>query len=188
MKIGILGGTFNPPHNCHKNLILNLLNNNLLDKVIILATNNKYNKREIINLKDRIKMLQLAMKDDRIFVEYEDVCKSLDYTIDALKYYQEKFENDDIIFVMGSDNLKDLKNWRNYEELINDYKFIVMLRNNDNINDLKDIEPNAKIQYVEDVGELSSTFIRNEISKDNDVSNYLDKKVIEYIEKNNLYK
>ena len=188
MKIGILGGTFNPPHNCHKNLILNLLDKKLVDKVIILATNNKYNKREIINLKDRINMLQLTMKDKRIIVENEDICKKFNYTIDALEYYQNKFKDDEIIFIMGSDNLKDLKNWRRYVDLIKNFQFIVTLRNNDNIEELVEIAKDAKIEYVTSVGELSSTFIRNEIRKNNDVEKYLDDRVIKYIEDNNLYK
>jgi nicotinate-nucleotide adenylyltransferase len=188
MKIGILGGTFNPPHNSHKKLISNLLDGKILDKVIVLTTNNKYEKPDIINLSHRINMLNLAMDREDVVIENEATCKSLNYTIDALNYYKEKYQNDEILFVMGSDNLKDFKNWHNYEEIVNNFRLIVTNRNDDNIDELKYILPTAKIQFVTNVGALSSSFVRNEIKNGNLVDNYLDEKVIEYIEKNNLYK
>ena len=45
MKIGIFGGSFNPPHNMHKNIALDLIKNKYLDKVIYVPTGNKYNKK-----------------------------------------------------------------------------------------------------------------------------------------------
>ena len=188
MKIGILGGTFNPPHNSHKKLICNLLDNKFVDKVIILTTNNKYEKPDIINLDHRIHMLNLAMDREDIFIENEEICKSLNYTIDALNYYKDKYPNDEIFFIMGSDKLKDFKNWRNYDEIIKKFNLIVTNRNDDRADELKCILPTAKIQFVPNVGLLSSSFVRKEIKNGNSVEKYLDEKVIEYIDKNNLYK
>ena len=59
MKIGIFGGTFNPPHNMHKNIAVNLIKNNYLDKVIFVPTGNRYNKKDIIDFKDRYNMVKL---------------------------------------------------------------------------------------------------------------------------------
>ena len=56
MKIGIFGGSFNPPHNMHKNIALDLLKNKYLDKVIYVPTGNKYNKKGLANQNDRYNM------------------------------------------------------------------------------------------------------------------------------------
>lgn len=188
MRIGILGGTFNPPHKAHIQLMLNILSNRLVDKIIVLTTNNRYNKPELIDLNNRIHMLNLAIDNESIIVEKEDVCKRLNYTIDALDYYQNMFPKDEIAFIMGSDNLKEFNTWKNWEELIQKFSLIVSIRNDDRINELKEILPNANIKFINSVGNLSSSFLRNQIRENNDVSEYLHEKVVEYIQTNKLYK
>ena len=59
MRIGIFRGSFNPPHNMHKDIALNLIKNNYLDKVIYVPTSNKYNKNSLIDYKERYNMLNI---------------------------------------------------------------------------------------------------------------------------------
>ena len=62
MKIGIFGGSFNPPHKMHKNIALNLIKNKYLDKVIYVPTGNKYNKKDLIDAMDRYNMLKIMIE------------------------------------------------------------------------------------------------------------------------------
>ena len=46
MRIGIFGGSFNPPHKKHKNIAIELIQKNYIDKIIYVPTGNKYNKKD----------------------------------------------------------------------------------------------------------------------------------------------
>ena len=63
MKIGIFGGSFNPPHLGHKKMIADLILQHILDRVIIVPVGNYYNKNEMVDFKDRYKMIKLLFKD-----------------------------------------------------------------------------------------------------------------------------
>jgi len=188
MKIGICGGSFNPPHLKHKDLVNNILNKKIVEKVIILPTNNKYNKPQLIDLKDRLNMLNLTFKDcDNVEIASMEESNNLDFTIDALNYYKNKHKKSEIFFIMGSDNLKELKKWKDWEIIVDKFKLIIILRNDDVVDDLKLILPSADVTFINGVGNLSSTSIRKSIKKDSPLEEYLDINVIGYIKANNLY-
>ena len=63
MKIGVYGGSFNPIHNMHKEIVTSLLNKGYVDKIILLPTGNYYKKSNLLDGKHRMKMLELAFKD-----------------------------------------------------------------------------------------------------------------------------
>ena len=63
MRVGIFGGTFNPPHKMHLNIALTLIKNNYVDKVIFVPTGNKYDRKDLNNELDRFNMVNLMFKD-----------------------------------------------------------------------------------------------------------------------------
>ena len=68
MKIGILGGSFNPPHKMHFKMGLDLLEKGYIDKVIYVPTGSKYKyKNNLVEDVHRLKMLELMIKDDDRF-------------------------------------------------------------------------------------------------------------------------
>ena len=189
MKIGIYGGSFNPPHIGHKRLVSNILNEKLVDKIIILPTNNRYNKDDLANLRHRVNMLKECFDDvDNVEIESEDIIKSLDYTYMALKYYSEEYSDADIFFIMGSDNLREFSTWKFWQLIVSQYNLIVVIRNEDKVFELENIIPNARIEFVEAVGDLSSTKIRKSIKDGKSFMWFLDEGVEKYIKENNLYK
>ena len=129
MKIGIFGGSFNPPHLTHKKIAIDLINNNYVDRVIFVPTGDKYNKKNLINSYYRINMIKEMIKDcDKLFISDYEVKGELKYTYETLKYFKEKFNNDDIYFICGADNLSYIDKWKNYEEILSKYKIIVLNR------------------------------------------------------------
>ena len=62
MKIGIFGGSFNPPHNMHLGIALELIKDKYLDKVIYVPTGDNYNKIGLISFKDRLNMLKFKQE------------------------------------------------------------------------------------------------------------------------------
>lgn len=181
MRIGIFGGCFNPPHNMHKNIALNLINNNYLDKVIYVPTGNRYNKKDLIDVRYRIEMLKLMCEDNtNLEISDFELKTNLIYTYQTLDYFKNLCKDDEIYFICGSDNLKEFNTWMNYEYILNNYKLLVIMRNNDKVRELL-INDNIIITDLQ-AQELSSTILRNNLDQ-----NKLDKKVYQYIKKNNLY-
>lgn len=184
MKIGIFGGSFNPPHKMHKQIVNDLLKKKYLDKVIVLPTGNQYNKKGLIDYKYRLDMLNIMFKNtkDVIVSDYECVGE-LKYTYQSLDYFQSIYPNDEIYFICGTDNLSYIEDWRESEYIINNYKILVVKRKGDDINNLKDKYRNVLVADIK-MQDISSTDIRNDILN---VDNKLDKNVYKYILKYSLY-
>ena len=192
MKIGILGGSFNPPHKMHMNMGLELLEKGYLDKVIYVPTGSKYKyKNNLVQDEHRFKMLELMIKnDDRFLVSDYELKDYVVYTCDTLKYFQEVYPNDEIYFVCGADNLSYVDEWKNGIFLLENYKFLVIKRYTDNIEEiLKRFNKYRDNIIVSDVNpnSVSSTEVRNKIQSGEGVLDYLDSDVYNYLKKYNLY-
>lgn len=189
MKIGIFGGSFNPPHVMHKNLALYLIKNKYLDKVIYVPTGNKYVKKDLIDVKYRLEMLKLMVEDiNGLEVSAYERKKTLIYTYQTLDYFKKLYPNDEIYFVCGSDNLKEIKSWKNYKYILDNYKLLVVKRSND---DIEKMVGNLKSKNVIAVNILcnipiSSSIIRKNIQLNQNFEG-VDLKIKKYIEKKNLY-
>lgn len=190
MKIGIFGGCFNPPHKMHKDIAVNLINNNYVDKVIYVPTGNKYQKRELLSDSDRYNMIKLMIQDyDNLLVSDYEFNTELTYTYQTLDYFKNKYNNDDVYFIMGADNLAEFDTWKNYQYILQNYKLLVINRDSFDKQKLlekyKDYKENI-IFAKQDINFISSSYIRNNIN-DSRVAMYLDKAVLNYIKLNNLY-
>lgn len=191
MKIGIFGGSFNPPHNMHRDIALNLIEKGYLDKVIFVPTGDYYPKSNLIQFKHRYQMLKLMVgSNPNIKVSDYEARGELTYTYQTLDYFQSIYPNDEIYFILGSDNLKSFNKWRNYEYILKKYKILVINRNSDDIksvlSEYKDYQNNIISANIP-LKEISSTEIRTQLKNNVDLENKLDKKVLNYIKQMNLY-
>jgi nicotinate-nucleotide adenylyltransferase len=122
--------------------------------------------------------------------DYE-IKNTLTYTYQTLDYFKEKYQNDEIYFICGSDNLNEITTWNNYHYILNNYKIIVVKRNNDNLNNIfsKINNKNILIANIK-LASISSTNIRKDINNKNYeyLLNYVDKSVLEYIKDKKMYK
>ena len=183
MRIGVFGGSFNPPHLMHLNIAKDLLRLKYLDKVIFVPTGNKYNKDDLIDIKYRIEMLKIMIisYDDMIVSDYENQDRVV-YTYETLDYFKKKYLGSEIYFILGADNLKQISNWKNSEYILNNYKLLVINRGDEKT----EIKDNVVVTDILN-NDISSTFIRNNIDNDDIIKKYLDKNVLEYIRKEKLY-
>lgn len=189
IKIGIFGGSFNPPHNIHRKIALELIKDKQLDKVIFVPTGDKYNKKDLISVKHRLNMLDLMIKNYKnLEVSDYEVKNDLVYTYQTLDYFKDNNQNCEIYFICGSDNLKAFKTWKNYDYILNTFKIIVIRRDEDNIKDLLKSINNRNIKVMDkEVFDLSSTYIRDNIMNKKILNPLVDKDVLAYIYKNSLY-
>ena len=186
-KIGFFGGCFNPPSNVHLNLAKNLIKDGIIDKVIFVPVGDYYEKNNLASAKDRYNMLKIACKDYEN-IEVEDIAiihQDKLYAVDTFKLIYDKYNAiADIYLIMGSDNFEKMPTWKNYEELMQNYKFIVLER----LNHKNTADPENVLFYKTNPTEdISATCIREKLNKNADTSEYLDKKVLEYIQANKIY-
>lgn len=179
MKLGIYIGSFNPVHKGHIDVVEFLLINKYVDRVLIVATGNYWNKTNLIDIKHRINMLKY-FENEKIIVDNKH--NDYEYTYQLMRALREEYRAD-LYLIMGADNIVEFDKWKNYQELLK-YKIIVM--NRDNIDISKYIEKYNSNNFiiVNDYKyiDISSSEIRNNID-----NKYIDSNVLKYIKDNNLY-
>ena len=178
MKIGVFGGSFNPPHKMHYNIAMELINQSYLDKIVYVPTGSKYKyKTNLLPDKFRFEMLKLMIKDDRrLEVSDYELKSEVVYTCETLEYFKQKYSNDEIYFICGADNLSYIDEWKNGFDLLKNYKILVILRTGQNIDLLlerfHEYKDNIIVANIP-IYDLSSTFIRNKIKNNEDVLEYI---------------
>lgn len=192
MRIGILGGSFNPPHKMHFDMAKELLDNDYLDRVIYVPTGSKYvYKNNLISDQDRYNMLKLMIKDEERFMVSDFELKNRNvYTYETLEYFKKLYPNDEIYFILGTDNLSYVDKWMKGEELLQNNKFLVIKRNTDDIEPLlekyKEYRDNIVVSEVKQ-NDISSTIIRDRIKNNENILDFIEEEVYNYIVENKLY-
>lgn len=196
--IVVFGGSFNPPIDSHFLMAQEVLNQfEEVEKIVFVPVNKKYPKDGLLENKHRYNMLKLvADKNESFMVSNIDMNKDRSlYTIETLEEIQKQFKNKTICFLLGSDNLKELHTWRSAEELVSKYKFLVRERNQDKMEEiikndklLNCYKENFKKINSEIRSNYSSTYVRSQLKKGKSVRYLLPEEVLDYIEKNNLYR
>ena len=192
MKVGLYFGTFNPIHVGHLIIANHIVENSDLDQLWMVVTPHNPLKKKSGLLADyhRLQMVHLATEDyDKIIPsDIEFKLPQPNYTVNTLAHLQEKFPQHEFSLIMGEDNLKSLKKWKNFELILNDYHLYVYPRiSTDVVSEEFLNHPNIH-QVNAPIIELSSTFIRNSIKEQKNIKPMLDTKVWEYINHNLFYK
>lgn len=132
MKIGILGGTFNPIHLGHLILAEEVADQLKLDKVIFVPAYLPPHKddTEIISAQHRFKMIKLAIRDNRRLAvsDTEIKRKGLSYTIDTILEFKKIYPHYELYFIIGSDLLNYLDSWKDLDEILKLVNFVVATR------------------------------------------------------------
>lgn len=193
MKIGIMGGTFDPIHNMHITIAKNAKEQFLLDKVIFMPGGNPPHKKEITDKRIRFKMVVLAVGDKFEISDYEIKKDDYSYTLNTLKHLKKIYPDDDIYFIIGEDSLNDIYKWYKPKEILSMCNLLVFPRISSKSVSDKAQEVMTKlggnIQIINaPVKQISSTSIRNLIRENKSVDNMLPNEVLKYINENNLYR
>ncbi len=178
MRIGVYVGSFNPPHEGHHKVMQFLLEENLVDKVLILPTPNYWDKSNLVDIKERVAMLRFY-EEENIIVDTKH--NNFPYTYQVLRSLREDYPEAELYLVIGSDNLERLHEWKNLEEIFQN-KVIVLKRQEIKKNPrLKDYEDRMIYRDDFDYVDVSSTKVRN---GDN---SHVYAKVKKYIKEHHLY-
>ena len=119
MRIGLLGGTFNPPHAAHLEISLTALKRLGLDQVWWLVTpgNPLKDVSELPRLAERVAAARKFARHPRIEVSGFDSGNHISYTIDLLTKLKRRFPGVQFVWLMGADNLAEFDRWRAWEEI-----------------------------------------------------------------------
>lgn len=187
MRIGILGGTFNPIHIGHLILAEEAREKLQLDKIIFIPTYLPAHKNnsDIAAAGDRYRMIKLAIKKN-IYFSVSDIeikRNGLSYTIDTLKEFKKIYPKDELYFIIGSDLLKYLDDWKDLPEIINMVKFIVATRPGYPLEKIPSNISTVPIRAVD----VSAFEIRKAIKENKSFRYLVPEAVYKYIIKNKLY-
>ncbi len=196
-KMGILGGTFNPPHTGHLLIARAVYHEFALDKLMFLPSGVPPHKLglNIAHALHRRAMLDLLLKDapDFFVSDIETQRPGMTYTIDTLAEVSRNFTYE-LFYIIGTDTLFDLENWRDFAGVSKMTKFICVQRPGD-----------ERVQVLDQISELSkkygaiiflstytgppisSTDVRNKFLRGQDITGFVPKEVKEYMEANNVF-
>ena len=188
-KIGIYSGSFNPIHHGHVMLANYLVEFSDLDELWFVVTpqNPLKKKEDLLDDDERLKMVQLALGDDpRIHVsDIEMHLPTPSYTINTLTSLSEQNPDVEFVFICGMDSLQNMKNWREYQRILDNYELLVFPREGYDGGDLINY-PSVNVLKTP-ILEISSTFIRQCVKEGRDVRHFMPEKAFAYMKQNQFY-
>lgn len=213
MKIGIFGGSFNPPHMGHINAIQTVAKKVGLGKVHIIpaAQNPLKTPVEGPSSEQRLELTRLAFEQygETYFVDDQEIKRGgLSYTIDTVLNLRKTYEAADLFLIVGADKFEELAQWKDYQKLLSEVNLIVTTRPGyDSPESLEDMPAYLKpmvsdfdfnfielntgrsIQFItlRDI-EISSSELRKWLRTGKPVEKYLPLAVETYLKENKLYR
>ncbi len=204
-RIGILGGSFNPPHKAHREMALRALKTYDLDAVFLMPSNippHKSNK-EYVSDDHRLRMVKLlidSMKNDKIKASDFELKKGgVSYTYETLRELLDEHPGDRLYFILGGDSLEAFDTWREPAKIADYAAIIAAPRSGMTMDELKTLCKKRSSQFngeflplelSDKMADVSSTDIRNEIKtliNEDQRPDALSRRVWRYIMLHGLY-
>jgi len=169
MKIAIFGGSFDPPHIGHEEIVKKALNSLHVDKLFIVPTYlNPFKKKFFAPSKLRLEWLKklFTCKDIEI-LDFEVVKNRAVPTIETIEYLKTLYDIEKIYLIIGADNLASLGTWHRFNELKEMVEFVIASRDETILpKELKKLPINVKISSSKLRSKMNTTFIPHKIKKE----------------------
>jgi len=198
VRLGVFGGTFDPPHLGHLILAAEAQAQLGLDKILFVLTADPPHKRDhaITPVEDRLAMLTAAIRGQGIFqlsrVEVDR--PGPHYALDTMRLLAKEHKGRQLVYLIGGDSLQDLPNWDRPQELVSACDALGAMRRPGTRIDLADLERalpglTAKLEFVDaPLLEISSSEIRERVRDGGHHRFYLPGAVYQLIRERGLYK
>lgn len=197
MRIGIMGGTFNPPHNGHLNAARAAKAALSLDKLIIIPAGIPPHKEMAENSAStfhRLEMANLLAKE--LSAEVSDIEISREgksFTVDTLASLRKSYQSDELWLIIGTDMLLSFETWREFREIFKTAKIAAVPRKDDDFKKLLSHSEylkgkyGAEIRVIETAAvDVASSELRPEIAGGK-LCGMIPKPVYDYIVEHKLY-
>lgn len=209
-RIGVLGGTFDPPHLGHLRAAEVVKDALRLEKVLFVPASTPPHKASppVTEAEHRVSMLERALSGERFFevsrLELDRGGRS--YTIDTLEAFAAGSKDSRFFFVTGTDAFSEIRTWKSWKQLLDSHWFVVHERPGFPIEDVQDVLPEGTDSRVLAESELepgteprvlflrrpmlqvSSTEIRRSVRENRSIRFLVPDAVAAYIRENRLYR
>jgi len=186
VRLGVLGGSFDPIHNGHLALGEAALGQLSLDKILFMPAGHQWRKagRDVAASEDRLEMVRLAIRGNGKFeastMEIER--EGPTYTIDTLEALRAESPGVEVFFIIGADALADMPNWRDPERIFELATVCVAARVGEAVKD----DRVTRIEMPE--VDISSSEVRERVKEGRSVGDLVPEVVERYIEGHGLYR
>ena len=197
MRVGIFGGTFDPPHNGHVAALKEFINKCGTDRTLVIPTGVPPHKTAgTTSDKDRLEMAALAFGDfpDTEICDYEIKKGGKSYTVDTLEWLRSEYPEAEFVLYTGSDMFLSLHRWRNAEKILSLCSAAAFSRTGSDRAELDAQAEFLRKNYGADVSVydfepevVSSSGVRLLIETGGNWASLVPGPVRDYIEKNGLY-
>ncbi|MEG2361157.1 MAG: nicotinate-nucleotide adenylyltransferase [Christensenella sp.] len=196
-RVGILGGTFNPPHSGHVDMCRHVKDEFVLDRVCMMPCGNPPHKEHgLASKQKRLQMTRLCAEGSGIeVIDTEVKREGYSYTADTIAALREKNPQTDYYFIIGADTVFELLTWHEYKRLFELAKIICVRRQNNDVLKLMAEIAKLKCEYgaqmflSEYTGLfVSSSYIRKCVAQGRNIGGLVPARVEEYIIANGLYR
>lgn len=200
-KVILFGGTFDPVHTGHIEVVQFVAEKIGTSKVILIPANRSPHKFSPPKAsgQDRLRMLSLATQGKSLFEVSDCELKrpGPSYTLDTVNYFRQQYGADaQFYWLIGADMVKDLPKWYKIDELMDQCNVCVMLRAGFDRPDFDNLPETIHREQIKKLKQnivetplidISSTVIRSKIASGESVADMLCPAVAEYIRQNKLY-
>ena len=197
MNIAVLGGSFDPPHRGHTIIAKRLLKLNNFDEIWFMPLFAHPFSKKLSGPQKRLEMIKLLEGGNIKVSDFEIRKKTISYTLDTLRFLSKNNSKDKFSWVIGTDQIEDFTKWKNWREIINNFRLIIVPRAGYRkaVAELKNISrlvanPENIILIDKKIFPpiyISSTLARRKIKEGKSLKSMLPEKVEEYIILHRLY-
>jgi nicotinate-nucleotide adenylyltransferase len=191
MKLGILGGTFNPPHIGHLIVAESVRDQLKLDKILFVPSYSPPHKlySQVALPTQRYEMVEIALEKNRNFSvsDIEIAREGKSYTIDTINTLIGIYPGSQLFLIIGLDNLMDFSDWKSPNDIISKVELVVMNRPGYDVDVKNEFKRYATIVKVPSI-DISSSDIRRRIKMGRSIRYLVPFEIEQYIFKKGLYK
>ena len=187
MKIGLLGGSFNPIHLGHLQIAESVLGKTDLQEIWFVPSGNHplKNRSDFLDVQQRMSLIQKAIED---FPDYK-LC-TLDaendkpsYTSELIKKIKKLYPQNQFCFIAGYDIVAELPLWNEYKWLLENIEFIIINRPNIDKSAWENLSYLYKLKFIEmPPNSVSSSLIRERIKQKKSIQGLVPEKIIKEVE------
>jgi nicotinate-nucleotide adenylyltransferase len=192
VRIGVFGGTFDPPHVGHLLLAADARDALGLDRLIFIpaaAQPFKVHQPAVASPQDRLEMVRLSVADDANYaVDATEIDrKGLSYTVDTLEHLTSRYQGAELFLLLGQDTLKSFEQWKEPRRIRELATLAVMSRSGSEKSEAES-GPSGVIRLSARRVDVSSTEIRERLSKGKSIKGFVPESVERFIEARGLYR
>ena len=188
-RLGVLGGTFDPPQYGHISVAQAVMDKLRLDHVLFVPAGDPWQKEEEATPAQRVEMVSLAIAGfDDFSVSTVDVDRpGPTYTVDTLRDLARIYPDSELFFILGDEAFSGIETWKDYEDLAQLATFIVVSRHDMSVEVPAKLSPSVNLLEISALP-ISSTLCRERIANGQSLDGLVPDTVGQYIEEHQLYR